>query len=106
MVVYLLIFLSSLICILYASEIVLLTGKALDRSYKFFLFASIVVAISSLIRLLNSFFFSIDEELIKYLDLVFIFLFLDGLIYMKRLIKVIEEEKISKIKNKKTRIIF
>ena len=90
MLIYFTIFILGLVCIFLSMQIVLLTKKTLDRSYKFFMFAAVVFSFTALLRFFNEAGIDIDENIVKYIDLLFVILFLDGLIFMSSLIKKLE----------------
>ena len=96
MFIYFITFIIALACVYLALEIVILTKKTLDRSYKFVTLAAIVFAIIVLAKMLSELGYLDSSKNFNYLYLVFIILFFDSLIFMKRLIKNIEEKKVKK----------
>ena len=93
MFIYLAAFVITLVSLLMTIEIVLLTKETLDRSYKFFMWASIVLTVVIGFRLLVAADIVLDNEYVKYLDFLYVLLFMDGLIYMRRLVKEIRKKK-------------
>ncbi len=87
MIIYFAIFVVGLISSIVAVQIVFLTKKNLDRSYRFFMFAAMILSLGALLKILAEINFGVNESVIKYFDLIFAFLFLDGLILMRRVIK-------------------
>lgn len=94
MFIYLVTFIITLACIFLALEIVILTKKTLGKSYKLISLAAIIFALIILLKILSELGYVQDIENFNFLYLIFIVLFFDGLLFMKRLIRGIEEKKI------------
>lgn len=93
MITYFIIFLISTACVFIAMQILHLTKGLLDRAYRFFLLASIVLLVLMAIKVLNVgevIDFKVDYY--QYFELAFALLFLDGLLSMRRVVRELEPE--------------